>query len=418
MRAGGRRRPRKRATSSRDARLHARRPGRPRAQRRPGPRPALGPHRGVARRGPFHRARSPSRSSRACRATTPATGRPPRSSSTSWPTATRTAATAPPRTSTSASPRVLLGALPHGHRGRRRALHGGLQRRQRHARAPCTRCSRIAMTEWGLDGIICTDGGGLAHLVTTTSPFPDLPDAAAACVKAGINHSSTDYEDRSPRPLSRGPADRGRHRPGPRGHLPRDDPARPARPAGEGALRHGSAEGDRNLGPATTRARSRERSREVHRAAEELDGLLPLDRTALKSDRGRRPARGRGAPRLVQRHAAYAVTPLEGIGPVRRRTWRCSMPRQRERRGDTLQRCRPTSPSSCVGNHPVGDAGWDRCAVPSDGKEAVDRKAITLEQEELIRSCRGEPRTVVVLLIELPYRAPTGRRRTRPRSCT
>ena len=47
---------------------------------------------------------------------------------------------------------------------------------------------QVVMGEWGLDGIICTDGGGLRLLVTDHKAFPDLPSAAAACVKAGVNH--------------------------------------------------------------------------------------------------------------------------------------------------------------------------------------------------------------------------------------
>ena len=38
-----------------------------------------------------------------------------------------------------------------------------------------------------------------------------------------------------------------------------------------------------------------------------------------------------------------------------------------------------------VGNHPTCNAGWEQCPVASDGKEAVDRKAIDLEQETLVR---------------------------------
>jgi len=40
----------------------------------------------------------------------------------------------------------------------------------------------IVMREWGVDGIICTDGGGLRLLVTDHKAFPDLPAAAAASV--------------------------------------------------------------------------------------------------------------------------------------------------------------------------------------------------------------------------------------------
>ena len=56
----------------------------------------------------------------------------------------------------------------------------------------------IVMREWGVDGIICTDGSGLRLLVTDHKAFPDLPAAAAACIKAGINH----FLDRQKEPLT------------------------------------------------------------------------------------------------------------------------------------------------------------------------------------------------------------------------
>jgi len=40
-----------------------------------------------------------------------------------------------------------------------------------------------------------------------------------------------------------------------------------------------------------------------------------------------------------------------------------------------------------VGNHPWCNAGWAQCPVPSDGREAVDRQTIYLEQEDLIKKC-------------------------------
>jgi beta-glucosidase len=45
----------------------------------------------------------------------------------------------------------------------------------------------VAIKEWGVDGIICTDGGSLRNLVTRHHYFVTTNEAAAACVKAGIN---------------------------------------------------------------------------------------------------------------------------------------------------------------------------------------------------------------------------------------
>jgi beta-glucosidase len=57
-----------------------------------------------------------------------------------------------------------------------------------------------------------------------------------------------------------------------------------------------------------------------------------------------------------------------------------------------------------LGNHPWCDAGWEKCPLAGEGKEAVDRKSITLEQEDLIKQIfAANPRTIVVLRASFPY---------------
>ncbi len=57
-----------------------------------------------------------------------------------------------------------------------------------------------------------------------------------------------------------------------------------------------------------------------------------------------------------------------------------------------------------VGNHPTCNAGWAKCPLPSDGKEAIDRKSITLEQEDLVKQVyAANPHTVVVLIASFPF---------------
>jgi beta-glucosidase len=47
---------------------------------------------------------------------------------------------------------------------------------------------------------------------------------------------------------------------------------------------------------------------------------------------------------------------------------------------------------------------WAKVSVPSEGREAVDRQTITLEQEELIKRVhRANPKTIVVLISSFPY---------------
>src|SRR5678815_4859697 len=50
------------------------------------------------------------------------------------------------------------------------------------------------------------------------------------------------------------------------------------------------------------------------------------------------------------------------------------------------------------------DTVWAKVSVPSEGREAVDRQSITLEQEELIKQVlQANPKTIVVLVSSFPY---------------
>ena len=59
----------------------------------------------------------------------------------------------------------------------------------------------------------------------------------------------------------------------------------------------------------------------------------------------------------------------------------------------------------CVGNHPLSyGLGWGQNHVYSDGREEVDRQAISLEQEDLVKLVRAaNPNTVVLLVSSFPY---------------
>ena len=59
----------------------------------------------------------------------------------------------------------------------------------------------------------------------------------------------------------------------------------------------------------------------------------------------------------------------------------------------------------CVGNHPLSHGlGWAENLVASEGREAVDRQAISMEQEDLVRLVRkANPNTVMVLVSSFPY---------------
>ncbi|MEJ2006062.1 MAG: glycoside hydrolase family 3 N-terminal domain-containing protein, partial [Cyclobacteriaceae bacterium] len=53
----------------------------------------------------------------------------------------------------------------------------------------------VTVEEWGQDGIICTDGGAFRLLVSAHKYYPDLVEAAAGCIKAGITMFLDDYKE-------------------------------------------------------------------------------------------------------------------------------------------------------------------------------------------------------------------------------
>jgi len=59
----------------------------------------------------------------------------------------------------------------------------------------------------------------------------------------------------------------------------------------------------------------------------------------------------------------------------------------------------------CVGNHPLGyGLAWGVNHVASDGREEVDRQALSLEQEDLVRLVhKANPNTVLVIVSSFPY---------------
>jgi beta-glucosidase len=273
----------------------------------------------------------------------------------------------------------------------------------------------IVMKEWGLDGIICTDGGGLRLLVTDHKAFPDLPAAAAACVKAGINFFLDRHKEAVTEAVKRGllteaeidQALRGLFRVSLR--LGLLDPAERVPYSRIGA------EGDPEpWAQPETRALVREVTRKSLVLLKNSAALLPLDRTKVKSVAVVGPLANQVLLDWYSGTPPYAVSPREGIervanagppGPSRVGVnWVGDM----SDAAVELAR-RQEVAVVCVGNHPEGNAGWEIVSSPSEGKEAVDRKAITLPpgQEEFIRRVyEANPRTVVVLVVNFPVALP------------
>ena len=59
----------------------------------------------------------------------------------------------------------------------------------------------------------------------------------------------------------------------------------------------------------------------------------------------------------------------------------------------------------CIGNHPLSHRlGWAKNLVPSEGREAIDRQAISTEDEDLVKLVKAaNPNTALVMVSSFPY---------------
>jgi beta-glucosidase len=275
----------------------------------------------------------------------------------------------------------------------------------------------IVIGEWGVDGILCTDGGGLRLLVTDHKAFPDVPTAAAACIKAGINHFLDDHKEAVTEAVRRGllketeldGALRGLFRVSLR--LGLLDP--PARVPYSTIGREGDPE---PWHQPETKALAREVTRKSIVLLKNSAGLLPLDRSKVGSIAVLGPLANTVLLDWYSGTPPYTLSPREGI----ERTANPS-PRRPGTQGVGVTWAGDMSDAAvalargkgavvvCVGNHPEGNGGWEVVTSPSEGKEAVDRKQIVLQpdQEAFVRRVHEvNPNTIVVLISSFPYALP------------
>jgi beta-glucosidase len=134
--------------------------------------------------------------------------------------------------------------------------------------------------------------------------------------------------------------------------------------------------------------------------------LLPLDRRSVKSIAVIGPRANEVLLDWYSGTPPYRVTPLEGIKARVGPAVRVGIAANND--DDAAVKLARSSDVAivCVGNHPNGgnDAVWGKVSTPSEGREAVDRQSLTLEQEELIKQVyQANPKTIVVLISSFPY---------------
>jgi len=260
----------------------------------------------------------------------------------------------------------------------------------------------VTVNEWGQNGIICTDGGAYKMLVTAHKYYTNPADAAAACIKAGINQFLDTQrpgvlDALSKKLITEADIDkvlRGVFRVMIK--LGQLDPPQLVQYASIGT------------GPEPWLSqKNRDFVRLITQKSIVLlknNGLLPLDKNKIKSIAVVGP---RSAEVLLDWYSGsppYTISPLEGIknklgpGVAVSHTTNADMAVSLAKGAETV--------IVCVGNNPSGNLGWKKVDGPSEGREAVDRANISLEpsQEDLIkRIYKVNPNVVVVLVSSFPY---------------
>ena len=261
--------------------------------------------------------------------------------------------------------------------------------------------NEVARKQWGQDGIICTDAGGMSNLFRSQKYSPDLEHAAAASIKAGIGQFLDNYVN----------AVRGALK---RNLITERDIDEVLQTNFRVMIKLGLLDPPADVRYAKIGSEAEDPwLTEKHKSAARLvtqksivllknaNNTLPLERSELKSIAVIGPRANEVLLDWYSGSPPYAVTPLEGIknkvGNGVTVTYSA---------GDAEVARNADVAVVCVGNHPNGgyDMPWAKVSVPSEGREAVDRESLTLEQEELIkRVYQVNPRTVVVLISSFPY---------------
>lgn len=263
---------------------------------------------------------------------------------------------------------------------------------------------QITVERWHQDGIICTDGGAFRLLVRAHEYYPDLAHAAKAALDAGITQFLDDYRGSVESALDSG-------------LLTAEDIDRAIRPNFRVMIRLGLLDppgsspyewvAEDAPEPWTT-PEHQDLVLAVTRKSFVLlkndRGLLPLDRTKVRSVAVIGPLADRVLIDWYSGTPDTTVSPLEGIrrgaGPAIR---------VRSSTNNDISDARRLAHESdvcivCAGNHPTGDAPWAKVTRASYGKEAIDRQSLELEDETLVRDVfTHNPNTVLVLISSFPY---------------
>lgn len=264
----------------------------------------------------------------------------------------------------------------------------------------------IVMKEWGLNGTLLTDGGAFRLLLSDHKRFDnDRAAAAAACIKAGITKFLDEYKDAVYEALHRK-------------LISVEDIEKAIRENLRISLKLGLLDHTEDnpyaaigvtdtIAPWSkpeTKALVREATLKSIVLLKNQDHLLPLDRHKIKKI----AVIGQRATEVLQDWYAgkpfYTVNVLDAIREEAGND--IEVRYVKTNRMDSARTVAAWADVAivCVGNHPTCDAGWEQAPVISEGKEAVDRQSLQLDQEDLLlQVAQTNPNTIGVLISSFPY---------------
>jgi beta-glucosidase len=274
---------------------------------------------------------------------------------------------------------------------------------------PCTVnpvLRNVTMNDWSLRGIISTDGGAFRQLLTTHAYYSSLPVAAAECLKAGITMFLDDYRASVKEALEKNLISEKDIEEAIYGNLKVILKL--------GMLDSSPANPWTAIGVADTIAPwTKQEARDLVRTATEKsivlmkneNMLLPLQKDKIRSIAVIGPSANSVISDWYAGTPPYRVTILKGIRDYLGSdvTVRFAAGNKADSAVTAAKQCDVAI--VCIGNHPLSyGLGWGQNHVPSDGREDVDRQAISLEQEDLVRLVyAANPRTVLILVSSFPY---------------
>lgn len=266
----------------------------------------------------------------------------------------------------------------------------------------------VAVKEWGQDGIIATDGGAYRQLVTHHNYYPDLQAAAKGCLDAGTTMFLDDYKGPLVDALKSGLVTEAEIDRSIRGTL-------------RVMLRLGLLNAEGSSGspyagigitdtvPPWEKAETRDLVREATVRSVVLlkneNRILPLDPGEIGTVAVIGPSADMVVSDWYSGTPPYSVSVLQGIRNAAGDKVKVLFAASNKADSAVLAARQADVAIVCVGNHPLGyGLGWGVNHVASDGREEVDRQALSLEQEDLVKLVHSvNPNTVLVIVSSFPY---------------